>query len=194
TDLLPGSVGASWWLPVWLAVLLLWLGRTAARHTAKARRRLGSYRMAVVGSVLMLGLVPSRGLVALGPGGLLLRDGLRGCSGNSPFAMNPTCMRVGYDRPVRQGAELQELGKRGRRCHVGEVIELRGGEFRARIDRTGAGLQELTWRGRHVVWPYTSAEGPVAFQGQVLAPWPNRVRDGVYEHNGAEHHLKVNDL
>src|SRR5699024_5885889 len=70
----------------------------------------------------------------------------------------------------------------------------RGGEFRARIDRTGAGLQELTWRGRHVVWPYTSAEGPVAFQGQVLAPWPNRVRDGVYEHNGAEHHLKVNDL
>ena len=108
--------------------------------------------------------------------------------------MNPTCMRVGYDRPVRQGAELQELGKRGRRWHVGEVIELRGGEFRARIDRTGAGLQELTWRGRHVVWPYTSAEGPVAFQGQVLAPWPNRVRDGVYEHNGAEHHLKVNDL
>ena len=76
---------------------------------------------------------------------------------------------------------------------MGEVFELRGGEFRARIDRTGAGLQELTWRGRNVVWPYTSVEGPVAFQGQVLAPWPNRVRDGVYEHSGTEYHLEVDD-
>src|SRR5699024_9969998 len=107
--------------------------------------------------------------------------------------MNPTRMRVGCDRPVRQGAELQGAGKRGRRWHVGEVIELRGREFGARIDRTGAGLLELTWRGRQVVRPYTSAEGPVAFQGQVLAPSPNRVRNGVYEHNGTEHHLKVND-
>lgn len=73
------------------------------------------------------------------------------------------------------------------------VIELRGGEFRARVDRTGAGLQELTWRGRNVVWPYTSAEGPVAFQGQVLAPWPNRVRDGVYGYNGDEYRLKVDE-
>lgn len=78
TDLLPGSVGAAWWLPVLLAVLLLWLGRTAARHTAKARRRLGSYRMAVVGSVLMLVLVLSTGLVALGSGVLIPLDGLLG--------------------------------------------------------------------------------------------------------------------
>lgn len=73
------------------------------------------------------------------------------------------------------------------------VIELRDGEFRARVDRTGAGLQELTWRGRDVVWPYTSAEGPMAFQGQVLAPWPNRLRDGTYEHDGVEHHLEIDE-
>ena len=78
TDLLPGAVGAAWWLPVLLSVLLLWLGRTAARHTAKARRRLGAYRMTVVGSALMLVIVFSTGLVALGSGALIPLDGLLG--------------------------------------------------------------------------------------------------------------------
>lgn len=78
TGLLPGAVAASWWLPVLLSVLLLWLGRTAARHTAKARHRLGACRMAVVGSVLMLVIVLSTGLVALGSGVLIPVDGLLG--------------------------------------------------------------------------------------------------------------------
>jgi len=75
---------------------------------------------------------------------------------------------------------------------VGEVIELRAGDYRARVDRTGAGLRALTWRGRDIVWPYGD-QGPQAFQGQVLAPWPNRVRDGVYTFAGTEYRLEVND-
>lgn len=76
---------------------------------------------------------------------------------------------------------------------MGEVFELRADEFEARIDRTGAGLQALTWRGHDVVWPYTGASGPVAYQGQVLAPWPNRVSDGTYRFAGSEHRLDVNE-
>ena len=75
---------------------------------------------------------------------------------------------------------------------MGEVIELRAGEFLARVDRNGAGLQALTWRDRDIVWPYGN-DGPKAFQGQVLAPWPNRVDAGVYRFAGTEYRLEVND-
>lgn len=72
------------------------------------------------------------------------------------------------------------------------MIELRSGEYRARVDRTGAGLRALTWRDRDVVWPY-GENGPKAYQGQVLAPWPNRVTEGGYSFGGARHVLEPND-
>lgn len=73
------------------------------------------------------------------------------------------------------------------------MFELRAGEYGARVDRTGAGLQALTWRERDLVWPYTRPEGPLAGQGQVLAPWPNRVASGRYTFQGTEYRLDVND-
>ncbi|WP_017587333.1 aldose 1-epimerase family protein [Nocardiopsis ganjiahuensis] len=76
---------------------------------------------------------------------------------------------------------------------MGEVFELRAGEYRARIDRTGAGLQALTWRERDLVWPYTRPRGPVASQGQLLAPWPNRVASARYAFGGTEYRLDAND-
>jgi aldose 1-epimerase len=96
--------------------------------------------------------------------------------------------RARYDLPVRQRAEPWEKGEQ-----VGEVFELRAGEYRARVDRTGAGLQALTWRGRDLVWPYTRPEGPLASQGQLLAPWPNRVDSARYTFQGTEYLLDVND-
>ncbi|CAL9404100.1 putative protein YihR [Nocardiopsis dassonvillei] len=74
---------------------------------------------------------------------------------------------------------------------MGESIELRSGDFGARIAAGGAALQALTWRGEDLVWPYTGA--PTAFQGQVLAPWPNRIGDGRYRFGGTEHRLDTND-
>ena len=76
---------------------------------------------------------------------------------------------------------------------MGEVFELRSGDYRARVDRIGAGLQALTWRGRDLVWPYTRGEGPLAFQGQWLAPWPNRVAGGRYSFEGVEYRLEVDE-
>ncbi|MDT0327274.1 aldose 1-epimerase family protein [Nocardiopsis lambiniae] len=74
---------------------------------------------------------------------------------------------------------------------MGETIELRSGGFRARIATTGAAIQALTWRDDDLVWPYTGT--PTAFQGQVLAPWPNRIGEGRYRFDGAEYRLDVND-
>ncbi|MFL1378880.1 aldose 1-epimerase family protein [Nocardiopsis protaetiae] len=74
---------------------------------------------------------------------------------------------------------------------MGETIELRSGEFAARVATEGAALQALTWRGKDLVWTYTGA--PTAFQGQVLAPWPNRIGGGRYRFEGNEYRLDVND-
>ena len=76
--LLPGETGTAWWLPVVLSLLLFWMVRVAGRYTAKARRRLAAFRMAAVGSVLMVVVLLSSGLVALGSGVLIPLDGLLG--------------------------------------------------------------------------------------------------------------------
>lgn len=86
---------------------------------------------------------------------------------------------------------VPDHGERGGR--VAEVFDLRAGEYRARVDRTGAGLQALSWRGHDLVWPYTRQSGPIASQGQLLAPWPNRVASARYTFQGTEYRLDVND-
>lgn len=78
TGLLPGGIGAAWWFPVLLSVALFVLGRTAAKSTLKARRRLGAFRLAVAGSLVMLVVLFSTGLLALGSGVLIPLDGLLG--------------------------------------------------------------------------------------------------------------------
>ena len=78
TGLLPAGIGASWWFPVLLAAVLVVLGRTAAKSAVKARRRLGAFRLAVAGSLLMLVVLFSTGLLALGSGVLIPLDGLLG--------------------------------------------------------------------------------------------------------------------
>lgn len=80
TGLLPGGIGASWWLPVLLSVALIAMGRTAAskKDSSRARRRLAAFRMAAVGSVLMVAVLLSTGLLALGSGVLIPLDGLLG--------------------------------------------------------------------------------------------------------------------
>ncbi|KOX07288.1 phosphotransferase [Nocardiopsis sp. NRRL B-16309] len=80
TGLLPGAMGTSWWWPVLLSVVLVVLGRTAAskRPATRARRRLAAFRLALAGSLLMVVVLLSTGLVALGSGVLIPLDGLLG--------------------------------------------------------------------------------------------------------------------
>lgn len=72
-----------------------------------------------------------------------------------------------------------------------KAFELRNGDHHATVDTIGAALRSLTWADRDLVWPYDG--GPTAFQGQVLAPWPNRIRGARYRFDGAEHRLAVTE-
>ncbi|MEZ0447342.1 aldose 1-epimerase family protein [Cellulomonas sp. ICMP 17802] len=65
------------------------------------------------------------------------------------------------------------------------VLEL-GGQ-RAVVTAVGASVREYTVDGRDVVLPFDESEIPPAFSGAVLAPWPNRLRDGVYVYDGEQY-------
>lgn len=75
----------------------------------------------------------------------------------------------------------------------GKTIHLQAGHYQAKIVTVGAGLAELMLRGRHIVIPHKPEEMPQAHLGKVLVPWPNRVADGCYQHNGKTFQLAVND-
>lgn len=75
----------------------------------------------------------------------------------------------------------------------GKTIHLQAGHYEAKIVTVGAGLAELMHRGRHIVIPHKPEEMPQAHLGKVLVPWPNRVADGSYQHNGKTFQLAVND-
>lgn len=58
---------------------------------------------------------------------------------------------------------------------------LRAGEYSAAITSVGATLRSLTCDGRDLVVPFDADEVRPAYRGATLAPWPNRVVDGLYE-------------
>lgn len=66
-------------------------------------------------------------------------------------------------------------------------IELALGEDSAVISQTGAALLEYTVGDRPVV------VGMDAFDGAVLAPWPNRIADGRYDFRGRSHQLPITE-
>ena len=68
------------------------------------------------------------------------------------------------------------------------------GGHEAIITRTGAMLSSYRVAGRDAVVPFEPGTVPPAFNGAVLAPWPNRVRDGRYTWDGTTYQVDINDL
>lgn len=75
---------------------------------------------------------------------------------------------------------------------------LAAGDWRCTVSPFGASLRRL-WRvsasgpKREVLWGYTGAANKKGGQGDVLAPWPNRIRGGRYTFAGQTHQLALND-
>jgi aldose 1-epimerase len=70
------------------------------------------------------------------------------------------------------------------------MVELRRDDQRAVVDEEGATLHAWSWQGRQLL----AGGGPPAdFRGRVLAPWPNRLRDGRYVFAGTEHHTPITE-
>ena len=67
------------------------------------------------------------------------------------------------------------------------LIELTLGESSAIVSAIGAALREFTVADRPVVVPMS------AFDGAVLAPWPNRIAGGRYDFHGRKHQLPITE-
>ncbi len=76
---------------------------------------------------------------------------------------------------------------------TGEQYELTHGANRATITQVAAALRELVIDGDHAVEPYPASAIHPYGSGIVLAPWPNRVRDGLWHHQGHEHQLDLTE-
>lgn len=66
--------------------------------------------------------------------------------------------------------------------------------YEAVITAVGATLREFTHRGRHLVVPFDQHEIRPRYRGAILAPWPNRVGNGKYVHQGRHFQLPINEV
>lgn len=80
---------------------------------------------------------------------------------------------------------------------TGEQYELHtrtaSGELRATITGLAAGIRHLSLDGVDLVPGYSEESSPPSAAGIVLVPWPNRIRDGRWQHDGTEHQLDITE-
>jgi aldose 1-epimerase len=75
----------------------------------------------------------------------------------------------------------------------GEQYEISGGGYRAVVTEAGGGLRLLEYDGRPLVLGFGEDEQASSGRGQLLAPWPNRIRDGRYTFGGRELQLPLSE-
>ncbi|THV41581.1 aldose 1-epimerase family protein [Glycomyces buryatensis] len=76
----------------------------------------------------------------------------------------------------------------------GEQWAIAYADHEATIVAVGGGVRSYTYKGRHIVMSYGDDELAPGWSGHVLAPWPNRVRDGRYSFGGEDFQLPVNEI
>ena len=74
---------------------------------------------------------------------------------------------------------------------TGIQVHLRRGDATAQIAQVGASLRHLTIGGVDIVPPYPADQPTPSCSGAVLAPWPNRIRDGIWQDGDAERALAM---
>lgn len=75
----------------------------------------------------------------------------------------------------------------------GDEHLLTHGRYRAVVTEVGGGLRLLQYAGRDLVKSYPAGTLRPRFAGSLLAPWPNRIRDGRYQLNGTSYQLPVTE-
>jgi aldose 1-epimerase len=75
----------------------------------------------------------------------------------------------------------------------GEQFEISGGGYRAVVTECGGGLRLLEHEGRSLVLGFDESVPSSAGRGQLLAPWPNRIRDGRYTFDGRDLQLPLSE-
>jgi aldose 1-epimerase len=75
----------------------------------------------------------------------------------------------------------------------GEQFEIDGHGYRAVVTESGAALRVLEHRGRRLVLGFAEDAMASSGRGQLLAPWPNRIRDGRYTFEGRDLQLPLSE-
>jgi aldose 1-epimerase len=75
----------------------------------------------------------------------------------------------------------------------GAQYEIKSSGHEAVVVETGGGLRVYRADGQDVIDGYGEEELPPASAGHVLAPWPNRIRDGKYSFGGQTHQLALSE-
>ena len=76
---------------------------------------------------------------------------------------------------------------------AGEQYEIAGAGYRAVVVEGGGALRLLEHDGRPLVDGFAEDGMPSGGRGQVLMPWPNRIRDGRYSFGGREQQLALSE-
>jgi len=76
---------------------------------------------------------------------------------------------------------------------TGDQWTIAHADHEATVVEVGGGLRTYAVGGTDVVAGYGADEVPRAGRGQLLMPWPNRLRDGRYEFAGAAHQLALTE-
>ena len=75
----------------------------------------------------------------------------------------------------------------------GEQYEISGHGYRAVVTECGASLRLLEYDGRPLVLGWPEDQQSASGRGQLLAPWPNRIRDGRYSFDGQDLRLPLSE-
>lgn len=75
----------------------------------------------------------------------------------------------------------------------GDQFEIEGGGYRAVLTESGAALRLLSYAGRPLLDGFESDQMSSGGRGQVLMPWPNRIRDGRYRFRGRDQQLALTE-
>jgi aldose 1-epimerase len=75
----------------------------------------------------------------------------------------------------------------------GDQFEISGGGYRAVVAEGGATLRVLEHAGRPLVDGVAEDQMPFGGRGQLLMPWPNRIRDGAYSFDGRDLQLGLSE-
>ena len=75
----------------------------------------------------------------------------------------------------------------------GEQYEIAAAGYAAVVTESGAALRSLTHDGSDIVDGFADDEMSSGGRGQLLMPWPNRIRDGRYSFGGRDLQLGLTD-
>lgn len=97
----------------------------------------------------------------------------------------------GHSRRYARWVQMSPTG--GGFTPSGEQVEIRHGDQRAVIVEVGGGLRSYVAGERQLLDGYDRDERCSGGRGQVLIPWPNRLRDGWYEFAGQRNQLALTE-